>query len=56
LPLDNFQRLAIDTASVSALHITEIGSRLLILNYHPSLTWDTMLPHLNNKPKSSPKS
>jgi probable phosphomutase (TIGR03848 family) len=56
LPLDNFQRLAIDTASVSALHITEIGSRLLILNYHPSLAWETMLPQLNNKPKSSPKS
>jgi probable phosphoglycerate mutase len=40
LPLDNFQRLSIDLASITALQITENGSRLFMLNYNPSFTWD----------------
>ena len=34
LPLDQFQRLALDTASITALQITETGSRLIMLNYN----------------------
>lgn len=33
LPLDNFQRLHVSTASISALQIGEMGGRLLTLNY-----------------------
>jgi probable phosphomutase (TIGR03848 family) len=40
LPLDNFQRLTIDLASITVLHISENGSRLIKLNYVPSFTWD----------------
>lgn len=36
LPLDNFQRLSIDPASITALHLSESGSRLLTLNVAPS--------------------
>lgn len=36
LPLDNFQRLAVSPASVTALHIGETSSHLLNLNYDPS--------------------
>ena len=37
LPLDHFQRLACDTGSVTALHITDMGAYLLKLNQHPPL-------------------
>lgn len=35
MPLDHFQRLGCDTASVSALHIGEMGAILIKLNQHP---------------------
>lgn len=35
LPLDQFQRLGCDTASVSALHIGEMGASLVKLNQRP---------------------
>jgi probable phosphomutase (TIGR03848 family) len=44
LPLDSFQRLAIDPGSISALLISDNGSRLIMLNYNPSLTWDAFQP------------
>ena len=33
LPLDNFQRLMVSTASITALQIGEMGGRVLTLNY-----------------------
>lgn len=39
LPLDLFQRLTVNPASISAIHIGESGSRLLALNFDPSLTF-----------------
>jgi probable phosphomutase (TIGR03848 family) len=56
LPLDNFQRLCIDLASVTALQITESGSRLIMLNYNSSLAWDAFQPPIKNKlnPTSKP--
>jgi probable phosphomutase (TIGR03848 family) len=56
LPLDQFQRLAIDPASISALHISDNGSRLLMLNYNPSFTWDAFQPanQGDRKPPSQP--
>ncbi len=36
LPFDNFQRLSIDPASITALHLGESGNRLLALNVAPS--------------------
>jgi probable phosphoglycerate mutase len=36
LPLDNFQRLGVSPASVTALHIGEASSHLLNLNFDPS--------------------
>jgi probable phosphomutase (TIGR03848 family) len=44
LPLDNFQRLVIDPASISVLHISDSGCRLITLNYNPSLAWDAFQP------------
>jgi len=55
LPLDNFQRLSIDVASVTALQITESGSRLIMLNYSPSFTWDAFLPLQHNQPPRTSK-
>ena len=55
LPLDNFQRLAIDPASISALHISNNGSRLIMLNYNPSLTWDAFQPQIPRKPTPAPQ-
>ncbi len=52
LPLDNFQRLNIDTASISALLLTENGSRLLMLNHNPSFRWDAFMPPPRRKPRS----
>jgi probable phosphoglycerate mutase len=40
LPLDNFQRLTIDLASITVLHISESGSRMIKLNQVHSFTWD----------------
>jgi probable phosphomutase (TIGR03848 family) len=56
LPLDQFQRLAIDPASISALIITDNGSRLLMLNYNPSFTWDAFQPPKqgDRKPPAQP--
>jgi probable phosphoglycerate mutase len=56
LPLDNFQRLAIDPASISVLLISDNGSRLIMLNYNPSFTWDTFQPPKPRKRTSSSKS
>jgi probable phosphoglycerate mutase len=36
LPLDHFQRLSSSPASITALYIGEMGSRLLSLNFDPS--------------------
>src|SRR4030067_2864775 len=44
LPLDYFQRLSIDTASITALQITESGARLIMLNYRVDHTWDAFQP------------
>lgn len=33
MPLDNFQRLGVSTASITGLHIGETGSQLVTLNY-----------------------
>jgi probable phosphomutase (TIGR03848 family) len=49
LPLDQFQRLALAPASITALHIGEMGSHLLTLNYDLGFT----LPA--PKPKPEPK-
>lgn len=37
MPLDHFQRLGCDTASVTALHIGEMGASLIKLNQRPPL-------------------
>jgi len=55
LPLDNFQRLSIDTASVTALLVTENGSRLLMLNHNPSFSWEAYAQLSQPKPKTSQK-
>ncbi len=44
LPLDQFQRLAVDLASITAMHISDEGGRLLLLNYRPGLPWDLLKP------------
>ncbi len=54
LPLDSFQRLAIDPASISAMSISDNGSRLIMLNYNPSLAWDAFQPP--KPPKRTPSS
>lgn len=41
LPLDLFQRLTVSPASITALQIGELGSRLLLLNYDLSLNFAT---------------
>jgi probable phosphoglycerate mutase len=55
LPLDNFQRLCIDTASITALQITEDGSRLIMLNNNLSFNWDVFQPTEPNKPNLTSK-
>jgi probable phosphomutase (TIGR03848 family) len=49
LPLDNFQNLNITTGSITALQISENGSRLLMLNYDPSFTWNAFQPPIQQK-------
>jgi probable phosphoglycerate mutase len=39
LPLDQFQRLSVSTASITALHLGEGGARLLNLNYDPAFSF-----------------
>ena len=39
LPLDLFQRLTVAPASITALHIGDFGSRLLLLNYDHTLNF-----------------
>lgn len=39
MPLDTFQRLMVSTCSITALMIGEHGSRLLTLNFDPSLNF-----------------
>jgi probable phosphoglycerate mutase len=53
LPLDNFQRLAIDVGSITVMHITENGSRLIALNYNPAFAWDTLQPPDQKKTRKS---
>lgn len=55
LPLDNFQRLTIDTASITALQVNDGGSRLIMMNYNPSFTWDAFQPPKPSPSHSSPK-
>jgi len=40
LPLDQFQRLTINTGSITALLISENGNRLLMMNHDPSFSWE----------------
>ncbi len=53
LPLDNFQRLSIDPGSITVLHVTETGCRLLMLNSNPSFTWEAFAS--TTSPKKKPK-
>jgi hypothetical protein len=39
MPLDTFQRLMVSTCSITALMIGEHSSRLLTLNFDPSLNF-----------------
>jgi broad specificity phosphatase PhoE len=55
LSLDNFQRLAVDTASITVLFISDSGSRLFMLNHHPSFSWDALKPPQKPKPKPAGK-
>jgi broad specificity phosphatase PhoE len=38
LPLDHFQRLSVDTASVNTLYLSDMGSHLISLNYGPTFS------------------
>jgi probable phosphoglycerate mutase len=40
LHLDQFQRLTINTGSITALQITDDGSRILMMNHDPSFSWE----------------
>lgn len=46
LPLDNFQRLGCDTASISALYVGEMGASVMKLNQRPPFDF---LPRHNKK-------
>jgi broad specificity phosphatase PhoE len=39
MPLDQFQRLSVSTASINALFIGDSGSQLLTLNYDPTFSY-----------------
>ena len=41
IPLDCFQKLQISPASLTALHLTTGGSRLINMNYQCSTTWNS---------------
>jgi probable phosphoglycerate mutase len=49
LPLDHFQRLNIDLASVTALQISESSSRLVLMNYIPTFSWNIFQLPLQKK-------
>lgn len=49
LPLDNFQHLFIDLASITVLQISESESRLIMLNYRPAFTWDAFQQPIQKK-------
>jgi probable phosphoglycerate mutase len=51
LPLDHFQRLSCDTASLTALYVSEAGANLLKLNQRPPFEFLTRPP----KPKGDSK-
>jgi probable phosphoglycerate mutase len=51
LPLDNFQRLSVDLASITALQISETGCRLMMLNFNPSMSWEAFQPQMGEKGK-----
>ena len=51
LPLDNFQRLAVDTGSVTVLQVNEGGSRLIMLNHSLSFSWDAFQPPKQAEPR-----
>jgi probable phosphomutase (TIGR03848 family) len=55
LPLDNFQRLNVDTGSITVLLVTENGSRLLMLNHNPSFKWEAFTLSPRPMPASPPK-
>jgi len=55
LPLDNFQRLSVDTASITALQVTEQGSRLFMLNNNLTFNWDALTPPAPLKVKTGKK-
>lgn len=55
LSLDHFQRLVVSPASVSALHIAENGSQLLMLNFNPSFSWDAFQPPKVAQPRAASK-
>jgi probable phosphomutase (TIGR03848 family) len=52
LSLDNFQRLSVDTASITVVFISDSGSRLFMLNHNPSFNWDALKPP--QKPRAKP--
>ena len=56
MPLDNFQRLSISTASITVLHISESGSHLMMLNFNPDFSWDVFQPPKPHKEKTTPQS
>jgi probable phosphomutase (TIGR03848 family) len=56
LPLDNFQRLSIDLASITALQITEAGTRLFMLNYNPGFSGEFFQHPKTGKRRSASKS
>lgn len=50
LPLDNFQRLAIDLVSITALLISDEGCRLLMCNYNPFQVMGALQSPIQKKP------
>lgn len=54
LPLDNFQRLAIDVGSITVIQVTQDSSRLLALNYSPAFAWDALRPRSAGKRRKDP--
>lgn len=55
LPLDNYQRLSIDLASITALQITESGARLFVLNYNPAFSGEFFQPPQKGKRRAAVK-
>jgi probable phosphomutase (TIGR03848 family) len=55
LPLDNFQRLTIDLASITVMQNSESGSRLIKLNHVSSFNWDIFNASIQQKENRSTK-